>query len=443
MKKLLAVTLSTCVLASLVGCGTKQPEKVGDTTTPVKEATLVTSISSPLTLEFWHNMSGDQTPVLEGIVQTFNETVGKEKNITVNPIFQGSSKDLNSKVVGAIKAKQAPAVVLSMTNFVQDYMTAEVVVDLKPYIADATVGMKDWEDIFPAYRDESEAYAVPGIYSVPFAKYTEVLFYNKKFFEANNLTLPTTWEELTEVSRQATAITGKPSFGYDNLHNAFMTLVKQYGGDYTNSKGELLFAEGSAAEEALTMFQNNIQEGIWRTAGEDMFFSGPFANEMVQMYIGHTVESQYINMKNPDIEWGAVAIPQKDASNPYVISSGNVLTALNQTGNEEVAYAAYEFIKFLLSPESNLAITTNTGYMPIRQSVLDSETYQTFAASGTDASKSVGPTQADAFFFEPVFAADTYASSTVATEVRTMMDHVLVNGTAPQEALAQLVSTLK
>lgn len=437
-KRLLTLLLSVSMMFVMGGCSSSKGDDSKD-----KAKEVVTKVSEPLTIDFWHNMSGNQTPVLEGIVKNFNETVGKEKNITVNPVFQGSSKDLNSKVVGAIKSKQAPAVVLSMTNFVQDYMESECVVDLKPYITNSEVGMKDWEDIFESYRKESESYSKPGVYSVPFAKYTEVLFYNQKFFEQHNLTVPKTWEELTEVSRKITAITGKPAFGYDNLLNAFMTLTKQFGGDYTNNKGELLFADGNAAKEGLQMFQDNIKEGIWRVAGEDMFFSGPFANEVVQMYIGHTVESQYINMKNPNIKWGAVEIPQKNADKKFVVSSGNVLTALNQTENEEVSYASYEFIKFLLSKEINLTITTNTGYLPIRQSVLDSKEYKEFANSGKDASKVSGPAQSDSFFFEPVFVADTYSSSTVATEVITMMNEVLVNKTAPEKAIEQLVSKLK
>ena len=123
-KRLLTLLLSVSMMFVMGGCSSSKGDDSKD-----KAKEVVTKVSEPLTIDFWHNMSGNQTPVLEGIVKNFNETVGKEKNITVNPVFQGSSKDLNSKVVGAIKSKQAPAVVLSMTNFVQDYMESECVVD--------------------------------------------------------------------------------------------------------------------------------------------------------------------------------------------------------------------------------------------------------------------------------------------------------------------------
>ena len=56
----------------------------------------------------------------------------------------------------------------------------------------------------------------------------------------SGLTVPTTWEELAETSAKIQAITGKPAFGTDYPADMFITLTKQFGGDYTNVKGELL-----------------------------------------------------------------------------------------------------------------------------------------------------------------------------------------------------------
>lgn len=81
------------------------------------------------------------------------------------------------------------------------------------------------------------------------------------------------------------------------------------------------------------------------------------------------------------------AIPQADAANKQVISNGYVLAALNQSGNAEQSYAAYEFIKFMSSKESNLPMTLNTGYLPIRQSVVDDAEYKAFVEAGTNDTK--------------------------------------------------------
>ena len=84
-----------------------------------------------------------------------------------------------------------------------------------------------------------------------FNKSTEVLYYNKSFLDENGLTAPTTWAELEEVSKQITEITGAPSFGFDSAQNVFITLVQQFGGEYTTPQGEVKFGETDAPASPL------------------------------------------------------------------------------------------------------------------------------------------------------------------------------------------------
>ena len=111
--------------------------------------------------------------------------------------------------------------------------------------------------------------------SLPIHSYSEVLYYNTAFFEENGLTVPATWDELIETSKTIHEITGAPAFGWDNLAGSFMTLVKQYGGRYTDPEGNIYFAgeDSETALKVLNLWKENVEAGIWRTAGEDMFFS--------------------------------------------------------------------------------------------------------------------------------------------------------------------------
>lgn len=205
--------------------------------------------------------------------------------------------------------------------------------------------------------------------------YSEVLYYNVDFFEKNNLTVPTTWDEMVDTCSKIREITGTPAFGWDNLAGSFMTLVKQFGGRYTDQNGNIYFAneDTDVALKVLNLWKDNVDRGIWRTAGEDMFFSGPFANEQIPMYIGDSVEASYIPSKNSDLNWATAPIPQVSSDTAANLSAGHVIVALNITGNAEKAYAAYEFIKFVTSYEANSAVVVGgTGYLPIRQSVVDS-----------------------------------------------------------------------
>lgn len=85
-----------------------------------------------------------------------------------------------------------------------------------------------------------------GTYSLPIHSYSEVLYYNVDFFEKNNLTVPTTWDEMVDTCSKIREITGAPAFGWDNLAGSFMTLVKQFGGRYTDQNGNIYFANEDA-----------------------------------------------------------------------------------------------------------------------------------------------------------------------------------------------------
>ena len=205
-RKLISVSLALALGLSLAACGSKPAPSGAET--PAGE---LGTLSGPVELQFWHSISNqNHLKVLEGLVEEFNETIGAEKGITVVPTFNGSSSELYSSVVGAIKAGSAPDVTLALRPYVADYLQTDYVVNLEPYITDPNVGMTDYEDIFEGLREANSSYAKEGIYSLPIHSYSEVLYYNKTFFAEHGLSVPTTWDELVETCRAIRDITGAP-----------------------------------------------------------------------------------------------------------------------------------------------------------------------------------------------------------------------------------------
>ena len=439
MKKLISFLAVVLLAVSFAFAGGSAEQA-----TTSESSDVVTTISNPITIEFWHSFSGDvQLPVIEGLVKEFNDTVGKEKGITVVPVAQGSGPQLYSKVIGAIKAGDVPAVAMTKVIYNEDYVTADASVDLTPYINDSEVGITDFDDFFPAFQEESMGYSKEGIYSLPLAKNVDVVYYNADFFAENGLVPPRTWDELEVVAQKIYDLTGRAAFGYDNLSYLFQNLCYQYGGAYTNNKGDLLFLEDNAWLEGVTNYADKVWAGIWRTAGEDYFFSGPFARQTIMMYVGGTVESTYINMKGPEFKWSAAPIPQANLDDPHALSYDHVIAALSLDGYTEETYAAWEFIKFITSTEASLKITTGTAYMATRNSVLETEEYKTFIANGGNDALKAATQQKDFLFYEPAFTTDTYSTSTLSTEITTMMKSILENHVDPQTAMDALVNSLK
>ena len=439
MKKLFTSLSLLAGVTTLVACSSGK-----DTgTTNESTAELVTTIESPVTIEFWHAMSGTNQEAVDALVEQFNTTVGAEKGITVKSVYQGAYNDLKTKTTAALKSGSAPAISQAYPDWVAEYLRSGAVVALDDYINDKEVGISDFDDIIEAYRAENSQYEGGKFYSLPFNKSTEVLYYNKTFFEENGLEVPTTWEEVEAVSAKITELTGKPAFGHDSSQNYFITMVQQFGGEYTNSKGDILFSEDNAqaAIEALTLMQRNTDAGYWRLAGEDKYMSGPFMSNLVQMYIGSS--AGYSHIASAEFEVGVAPIPQVSKETEAVIQQGTNVVVFNQNKTPEEVYAAYEFAKYLSSYEGNLYFATHTSYLPIRQSVIDSADYQAYVTESNDQTKIVGPSQDSAFFYDPSFFTDTFSSYNVRTAVGQAVDQVVLNGVSPEQAVQDALNQLK
>lgn len=459
-KKILCVALAAIMALSMVGCGSKDSggqttAAAGGTTTTAasgesksdagsSESSIVKTLSKPVTIEFWHCISNEaHVEILTKLIDNFNSGRGKELGITVNPTFQGSGSELYNNIMGALKAKNAPDVTLATPQFTAEYLQTDYVVDMTPYINDPEIGITDWEDIFEGFRNEGSNYVKEGIYSIPIHKSAEILYYNKKFFDDNNLTVPTTWDEMVEVSQKIYDITGKPAFGWDNLWSAMMTLTLQNGGKYADANGEVFFAEDpTITKQVVEFYKEQIDKGIWRTTNEDKYFSGPFANEIIPMYIGVSVEAAYINQKSDTIQWSAAPIPQKDPNNTFARTDGHCIEILSMNGDQEKIYAAFEFVKYMTSYEANLATAQGSGYLPIRQSVIDSKEYQDYLAQGNDDAQIASNHQTASYFNPPSFVSDTVTSKGLTDECKIMMENIMDNGMDFDSALAQLKSSL-
>ena len=437
MKKLMTSLSLVAGVTTLAACSSGNKEQTPET------SEIVTTIESPVTIEFWHAMAGTNQEAVDALVEQFNSTIGAEKNITVKPVYQGQYTDLKTKTTAALKSGSAPAITQAYPDWVAEYLQSGNVVELDQYIFNDEVGIKDFDDIIESYRAENSQYEGGKFYSLPFNKSTEVLYYNKTFFDENNLTVPTTWDEVEEVSAKIKELTGKTAFGIDAPANYFITMVQQFGGQYTNSNGDILFAENDAkaAIEALELLQRNSEAGYWRLPGEDKYLSGPFMSELLYMYTGSS--AGYSHISTADFEVGIAPIPQISDETGAVIQQGTNVVVFNQNKSQEEVYAAYEFAKYLSSYEGNLAFSTNTSYLPIRESVIASDEYQTYVTESNDQTKVVGPEQAKYYFYDPSFFNDTYSSYNVRSAVEKAVESVVLNGTSPEQAIQEAINSLK
>lgn len=442
MKKWLSMLLALGMMFSLTACGGADSSSSNAESQTADPASVEVELSEPITITFWHGIvQENMQQTLNEIIDDFNNGIGAEMGITVESYAKGEMSDLENAVTAAIKAGNMPNVTMTEAASVADWLQAGCVVDLTPYIENENYGL-DLEDYYDIYIEDSCSYPVEGYYSLPLYVACEVMYYNVDFFQENNLTVPTTWAEFEEVCTKISEITGRPAGGWDEGVKCFSTLVEQKGIGYTDRDGKLLFAEDlDATTDVISWYQDMVQRGIIRTPGED-FFSGPFANQQVQMYISSGNEGEFINMKIPEsdkFEWSCAPIPQFEDGTKADYAEGFLVSMLDNSGDLATRWASWIFIQYLQSYEASQKILSGESRLPFLKSVAASEEFLQNAAPAQLA----GVEQQEFAYTYPGFETDTYTSSGLHDYVVIAMDNILNNGADVRTELENLISTLQ
>ncbi|MGN6126715.1 MAG: ABC transporter substrate-binding protein [Humibacter sp.] len=106
------------------------------------------------------------------------------------------------------------------------------------------------------------------VYGAPFFEDQGFLYYRKDLLAANNMKVPTTWEELVSDAKTIQA-KGQVKYGYvfqgANYEGAtcnFMEFLGDAGGTVLNSKADASTLNSAAATKALTFEQSLVKSGV-------------------------------------------------------------------------------------------------------------------------------------------------------------------------------------
>ena len=356
-----------------------------------------------ITLELWHAQTNENGIALDMVVDLFNET--NEYGITVNATCQGGYSDCHNKIVSALAAGTAPNIGQAYNNNMMTYMPSGKLMDLTDYLQDEFgITAEELAQVVPSYLEENRAFPDGKTYATSLGKSTEVMFYNKTFFDEHGLEVPTTYEELAEVAKQISQITGRPSVGFDSMDNLGIYGPVNFGARYADVDGNLyLFDEDNidATMEFYRWWQKGIQEGYFRTAGEDQYCSGPFSNGTIIAYIGSSAGTAYIL---PDGFECAVTYSPVGV-NPAVIQQGGNFCGFS-TGDPLVDLATSIFLEYMYDAEASGLYAANTGYAPSSKAGLETQAYKDSIAAGGigPEAKDISATYPDGVLaYDPVF----------------------------------------
>lgn len=387
MKKLLAV-LSALVIV-LAGCSGSSSAN----------SDIVTELTEPVEIEFWHAMTGQNEEVLNELVDGYNSS---QDLVTVKAVNQGSYSDLDTKILSAGQADSLPTLAQGYPNSIYEYINNDWVTDLTPYL-DAKAFDINIDNFIQTYVDEVKG-ADGETWAIPFNKSTELLFYNQEMLDEAGVEVPTTLDETLEASKTIYEKTGKPGLGFDSLSNLYATILYNTGTTSWQEDGTFNF-NNEAVASALTTLQEAVDAGYVRTAGEDVYMSGPFTNQDVAMYFGSSAGAGYVKSGvDGAFDWSVASYPAEN-----VIQQGTSIAVFNTATPEEQA-AAIDFLEYLTNDESMNTWTQATGYLPATTSALESDDYQAFME--TDAAAKSAADQVDRMqLLIPVFGGSNEINS--------------------------------
>ena len=455
MKKIIVavfLTLTMCLsLFSFIGCGANVasdfviPENGYD--------------GSEVTIKFYHTMGANLREVLERYIVEFNKIY---PNIHIEHEQVGGYDDVRDQIKTEITVGNQPNIAYCYPDHVALYNLAKAVVTLDDLIASdipvtgadgstSVLGLTDAQvaDFIKGYYEEGQQFGDGKMYTLPLSKSTEVLYYNKTFFDANGLTPPKTWDEMEALCQKIKQI--DPNcipLGYDSESNWFITMCEQYGSDYTSATGEHFLFDNETNRDFVARFHDWYQKGYVTTQE----LSGAYTSELFKaqegiksyMSIGSSAGATHqrpdkVNDAYP-FDVAITTIPQVNAENPKVISQGPSLCIFKKDNPQEVI-ASWLFVKYLTTTvEFQAEFSMASGYVPVIKSVGENEIYKSEfldKANGGDyisaLSAKVCLAQEAAYYTSPAFN----GSSTARDQVGLLMQKCLSSDAKDVDAMIE------
>lgn len=448
MKKIAALLLVVAmVFGLLTACGGNNTDApaaennnpdASNEPAPTVEVPEIGYDGSAVTITFYHTMGQNLRDVLDAYIPEFNKLY---PNITVVHEQVGSYDDVREQISQQITVGAQPNIAYCYPDHVALYNLAGAVATLDDLInsqveverADGTTEIlgltaEQQADFIEGYYNEGRAFGDGLMYTLPLSKSTEVLYYNKTFFDENNLTVPTTWDEMEALCAQIKAI--DPDcipLGYDSEANWFITMCEQYGSEYTSATGDHFLFNNEQNRAFVKKFNEWYQKGYVTTQTlHGGYTSGLFVemeNTNSYMSIGSSAGATHQRPDMVDNQYpfdvGIATIPQVDASNPKVISQGPSLCIFQKENSQEVI-ASWLFVKYLTTcVEFQAEFSMASGYVPVIKSVDENPIYADYLASADGGNYisalavKVGLEQENAYYTSPAFNGSSTARDQV------------------------------
>ena len=386
-KMIMSVTAAIMAAAAISGCGssapasTEAPASQADTKAPVTEAdTQAAASGEGQTITFWHSMGGVNGEALDYLVNKFNQE--NDKGITVEAQFQGEYDDAINKLKSAQIGNMGADLVQIYDIGTRFMIDSGWVIPMQELIDADGWDVSQIEPNIAAYYSVDDK-----LYSMPFNSSTPILYYNKDMFEKAGITEAP--DSLGAIGEIADDLMTKGGAGEPISLSIYGWFFEQFtckqGLDYVdNGNGRtaaataVAFDENGAAVNTLTAWKELYDKGYAPNVGRGGDAGlADFSSGKAAMTLGSTASlKQILEDVNGKFEVGTAYFPKVNDSDEGGVSIGGAsLWALNNEDEAKKA-ATWEFVKFLVSPESQAYWNAQTGYFPVTTAAHDEPVFK-------------------------------------------------------------------
>lgn len=353
------------------------------------------SESGKTTVEIWHSNAGIAGNAFEEIVDEFNSTIGEEKGIVIEPIYQGAANDVLTKVKAAATADRS-----SLPDIAQ--LDATACLDMKN--ADYLILPQDI-NLDTSYIIPSAIEALMsdrGLLGIPFNASSLLFFYNKTLFDSLSLDPPETLADFAEIAPllgekdsngkiTRYAFAGVPATyelgTFIGAQNGLSYFVDMQNGHMGTPEKVLLEDEGTFRNFLVhwknlydTGWVNNITSGI-----STEFAAGRTAT----MLSSSSDIASVIKNVGGRFEVGTAFVPKTDE---------NATGGVNIGGGSFFIFtpsdAVRTVLEYFISENVQLKWAEETGYMPINTDLYDNPDYLSFLSENPQFKVAMDQTEA-------------------------------------------------
>ncbi|HWJ79480.1 MAG TPA: ABC transporter substrate-binding protein [Niallia sp.] len=327
------------------------------------------------TVTFWHSMGGAAQEALNSIVEEYNQSQDK---VTVNAEFQGTYDEALTKFHSVAGTDSAPTMMQVFEIGTKSMVNSGFIEPIQTFVDEDNYDMSGLEENIINYYKIDDTF-----YSMPFNSSTPVMYYNKDAFKAAGLDpeiAPTTYKEVIDVSKKITEANPKmkgfalQAYGwlYEQLLANQGALLMNNDNGRTDTPTEVGFTD----EQGKSVF-NWVKQMIddetfanYGTNGDNMV-AGFLAGD-VAMFMQSSASARDV-IDNAPFEVGVAFIPYPESIERQGVVIGGASLWMIKDKSEAEQKAAWDFMKYLQTPEIQAKWHVGTGYFAVNPAAYEKQ----------------------------------------------------------------------